>query len=371
MSNVKEIFQKDMKEAIDFAQAQEELKKKQFSLTKKRVEEEYKESQRNEEELKIAASVNLGTMSLNQIDQLRKSNAEYIAAAQKPMKFICNAFSGSVPFFRKNCIVIGAPTGQGKTTLLANACMSVMMQKNPQTGKKGRVLVISNEEASEDVFNRITALIKGFSYTNHNEFTLEQRQILDTMMPMLAKDGWLTVIGNNYFDDNGNMITGLTSTTEGIKAIFDNLLKNNEIFDAVIIDYYQNVSSSKNNSKLNQYQAQEKFCQYLDDIKNVYPAPIVVLAQIKKDDGETPYDIRIKGAKMLATKATVFIEMETDIENHRTKCTVRKGRYVKGIGKEFYVGYDKGKFVDYDVNFQIAVNALKEKKQMDGLKKEK
>ena len=97
---------------------------------------------------------------------------------------------------------------------------------------------------------------------------------------------------------------------------------------------------------------------------------IVVLAQIKKDDGETPYDIRIKGAKMLATKATVFIEMETDIENHRTKCTVRKGRYVKGIGKEFYVGYDKGKFVDYDVNFQIAVNALKEKKQMDGLKKE-
>ncbi len=110
-------------------------------------------------------------MSLNQIDQLRKSNAEYIAAAQKPMKFICNAFAGSVPFFRKNCIVIGAPTGQGKTTLLANACMSVMMQKNPQTGKKGRVLVISNEEASEDVFNRITALIKGFSYTNHNEFT--------------------------------------------------------------------------------------------------------------------------------------------------------------------------------------------------------
>ena len=364
MSEIKEKFIKDFAEASDFAQAQEEVKKKRFELEKKKVNLEFNEVKKNEEELRIAESINLGNLTLNQIDRIRKDNAEYMEAAKNPMKFICNTFNDVVPYFRKNCIVIAAPTGQGKSTIVANLAMSTMAQKNPQTGKRGRVLVISNEEDPGDLYNRVTSLIKGFSYTNHGDFTEEQRKMLDETIPVLAKDGWLTIIGNSYANDDGRVITGLTNTVEGIRTIFDSLLKNNEYFSVVVIDYYQNISSSKENVKLDQYKSQEKFCSYLDEIKNIYPAPIVVLAQIKKDDEDTPYNIRIKGAKMLADKATVFIEMETDIENHRTKCSVRKGRYIKSLGKEFYIGYDRGKFVDYDIKFQTTVNARKEQKQM-------
>lgn len=370
MSNITDQFEKDMKEAADFAQSQEEVKKKKFTLEKKRVDLQYNEVKKSEEELKIAESIDLGTLTLNQIDRIRRDNAEYMESAQHCLQFICKTFDDIIPFFRKNTIVIGAPTGQGKSTIVANLAMSVMSQKHPMTKKGGRVLILSNEEDPGDLYNRVTSIIKGFSYTNHNSFTVEQKKILDETIPILAKDGRLTIIGNSHVDDSGNLITNLTNTVEGIKTIFENLIKNKQMFDVVIIDYYQNVNSSKDNPGLGPYQVQEKFCSYLDEIKNLYPAPIVVLTQMKKDDEDTPFDIRIRGAKMLATKATVFVEMETDHENHRTKCTVRKGRYVKGLGREFYIGYDRGKFVDYDVAFQTRVNALKERKQMDSLNRQ-
>jgi HrpA-like RNA helicase len=68
---------------------------------------------------------------------------------KKSMVFMNDRFRLVVPYFQKNLILIGADTGDGKSTTVANAIYSTITKINPATGKYGRVMVLSNEEAQK------------------------------------------------------------------------------------------------------------------------------------------------------------------------------------------------------------------------------
>lgn len=333
------------------------VQEKDLTLREYRVGRDLEELEKNTAELEQAKNVKFSRMSSTNVEQLRKDNEEYMAAAKHAMTFINKEFKKAIPYFRKNLILIGGDTGDGKSTTVANLIFSTITQKNPATGKACRVLVLSNEEAPEDFYNRVTCLVKGWKYTNHDQFTDEQRKTFDEWIPKWAGSGRLTIIGDVY-----EGIPGWTTTPEGIETMLNNVINSSEEpYDVVIIDYYQNVTYSKTNPKFDEFQCQRKLSNMLDQMKRRYPGPIVLMAQMKRladDEDTTPFNVRLKGSKLICDKATFISELIPERRLLRSRWKVWKSRFTESIGDSLYTGYDRGKFVPYSLEFQANVAKL-------------
>lgn len=358
MSDLKKEDQQKLEQMAKIEKIRQETYNKRVILDSKTIDVKLKNVMSNEKELEIAKHINFGSFTEEDILELQHENQEYMRSAKIAMGFVNSTFKKVVPYFRKNIILIGAKTGDGKSTTAANIIYSTISQKNPITGKPRRALVITNEERREDVYNRVTCLARGWHYTNHDEFTDEQIEFFDKSIEVLTRTQRLQVVDNTF---KGTM--GLTSSIEGIQTIFDNLIRDKVYYDVIIIDYYQNVNHSKKDPHLNQWEAQAKLANLLDRYKNIYPAPIVVLAQTNPPDkSNTPFQQRIRGRKSIVDVSTCVLEMVADRENLRTQWIVHKNRFVESIGQGFFTGYNKGRFVEYTKEFQINVAKYKEEK---------
>ena len=359
MSKELEDFNEMLEKDAQLKLRRDVVSEKDLSLKEHRVNRDLNELIKNTSELEQAQKVSFGRMTPEAIIALVASNDEYMEAARNAMVFINSDFGKLVPYFRKNLILVGGDTGDGKSTTVANLIYSTITRQNPATGKAGRVLVLSNEEAPEDFYNRVTSIARGWKYTNHDQFTEEQRKSYSAHIPIWASKGRLTIIGDTY-----QGVPGWTTTVEGIEAVFENLLRENEIYDTVIIDYYQNIKRSKINPKLDQYQVQSMLAAVLDKMKLRYPGAIVMMAQMKKLTGEedtTPFNVRFKGSKEICDKATFICELIPERKLLRSKWLVWKSRFTEAVGQAIYTGYDRGKFVPYSMEFQLMTAKLREK----------
>lgn len=351
MSDLKEAF----KENMELEKLKVETAAKKAKLEAKWVDAKLEQQEQNERDMALAAATNYGAMSPEQILKIQQDNDDYMDSARHAMEFINPVFDNIIPFFRKNFILIGARTGEGKSTAVANIAFTTMAKVNPQTGKTRRVLVITNEERAEDFYNRITALARGWHYTNHNKFTQEQRDTFSKMIPILASGGRLTVVDNNHAGSHG-----VTTTIDGICTIFDNLIANKEYYDVILIDYYQNIISSQKYPNLSENEVQARLSRMMDKYKNIYPAPIVMFAQITppdKDD-KIPFQHRIKGRKIIMDPATCAVEMIRNTKELYTLFKIHKSRFTEAIGQDVKVGYDRGRFVKYDSAFAEKVQKM-------------
>jgi len=365
MSDIKDKALEELEKTAATEQLKAETAAKRAILDSKIVSSKLEQVEQNERDLELAKKAQYGALSKEQVEKIVKENDDYMEAAMTPIPFITETFDGAVPFFRKNFILIGAHTGSGKSTAVANIAYNCFKKKRAD-GKVRRVLVITNEERAEDFYNRITALYKGWHYTNHSEFTEEQRAEFRRMIPILASGGRLTVIDNNHGGSHG-----VTTSIEGIQGIFEALIENKEWYDVVIIDYYQNIIASKKNPYMNEYEVQARLTRMMDQFKNIYPAPIVMMAQItpqgEKDD--VPFQYRIKGRKIIMDATTFACEMVADREHLMTHWIVHKSRFTSVVGQKFKTGYDKGRFVPYTTAFaeQVQRMALDRKARQLGM----
>lgn len=368
MSESKQDYESKFDAAVKAEADKLDLQAKEAEVRKHRANVALDQIKTAEDEMNRAANLNLDRLSPEQIVELRKQNADYMEAAKYPITFINPEFVKLVPSFRKNIILIGAVTGAGKSTAVANIAAPIIFQKKKSDQKLGRVLVMTNEEKSEDVYNRVTCLAQGWSYTNHSDFTDEQKKVFDQWIAFLSQEGRLTVV-----DDNYGGVCGTTTTLEGIKGIFENLIKNKIFYDAIIIDYYQNVQESKLDPNLDQYKVQARLSRMLDHYKNIYPAPIYVFIQLepstsKDGNKKIPFRHRIEGRKVILNVSTACIEMVADKENLSTEFYFHKSRFTQFNGESITMDYVKGKFVKQDKEARRIRDALKEQALADAAK---
>lgn len=359
MSKELDEFEQKLEADKKMDQRKKEVQEKSLILQEHRVDRDLTRLMQNQDELKKGQEVDFSSLPQSYVDELVNSSNKYIEAARLSMCFMNEMFRLVVPYFQKNLILIGADTGDGKSTTVANIIYSTITTPNPATGKLGRALVLSNEEAPEDFYNRITAVHMGLKYTNHNLITDEEKETYAKFIPLWCKDDRLSIIGDTY-----QGISGWTTTLEGIEKIFTNLIDSGNAPDVVILDYYQNVKRSKNDPELDQYKTQAMFAAFLDKMKLVYPGPIVVMAQMKRltgDDDTTPFNVRLKGSKEICDKATFIAEITPERKLLRSKWKIWKSRFNDSAGEDFHVGYDRGKFVPYDEAFQASVAKIVQK----------
>ena len=327
-----------------------EFRRKESELHRDRIDTQHEEMELRKEELEKSQSIDLGNISPERIKQLQADNTDYLEKAKNAKVFINDHFKGKIPYFPRNIILVAAATGDGKSTTSANLAAHALQQGQ-------RVLVISNEEAITDVYNRVTCLFKGWSYANHEKFTTEQRTVFNKFIDLLSKR--MAVV-----DDTFNGSIGQTSTLEGVEAILNSLIENKSKFDVIIIDYYQNIDRSTKNPKLKDWEVQGRVAKFIDKFKNSYDAPIVVLAQMKPNsDEKMSFKESIEGRKAILNVATCALQMLADRENQRTAFIIKKSRFPESMGETIYVGYKRGQYVLYDKGFKMEAQMMKEQRK--------
>ncbi len=333
----------------------EALKEKEYELRKTRVDIQHSELLKRQEQQKAFGVLPIGQNIAERAEKLSVENEEYIRLAKGSATFLSmDIFKDKVALFPRNIILIGAETGTGKSTTVANFVESYLKQ-----GK--RVLVITNEEYPTDILNRIIFLLNDWTYTNHDEVTDEQLATCRDLYPKI-----MTRV--EIIDDKFNGIGGTTTTYEGIKSICETVTakfqQGDVPYDAILIDYIQNIKSSIENPMLAQWQVLDRLGAYIDNWKGSYPAPMLLFSQLKAATGEhDSFKDRIEKFKAVMNHATTAIEVKADRENLRTEWIFRKNRFKGAVGISVFTGYERGRYIDYDQEFMTKTRLKNDEKK--------
>jgi len=355
MSQIDDIANDPLLDLFDAVQQEQEVKKqvitelndKKLEIEVHRTEQQYKKM-KDALELKADLSdINIELNNQELVEHLVKVNTQYLNTVKtKAMAFLTDSFAGVVPYMPNNLILVGARTGRGKSTTCANLTYRALMQ-----GKK--VLNISNEEKAIDVYNRVTSLIDDEAYIDHANFSQEKIKHLNDRIRQLSQR--LLVVDDDYVGK-----TGGASILEVLQGYITKAVET-KTYDIILIDYYQKINISSENSALSQYEVQAKFADWIGDILKHPDCPaIVVMAQLKPDDKDgKPIEDRMEGRKLITKPATCILEAAPDYNRRCTRFIVHKTRWSENNGAEIDVGYVRGKYVKYDKEFQQYVEKVK------------
>lgn len=336
-----------------------EIQAKQAELTKFKTEAQYEDMLRNKRSLEQLGSLSVEHMSEEEMDRISQEGTDFINASRNRFGFIIDtpAFNHISPMFAGNLIMIGAVSGRGKSTITANVIYGMAIQ-----GK--RALVLSNEETAALVYQRVACLHLGLDITKKSEFTEDQIKAIEINSKKFAKR--ITVI-----DDNKSGLSGVTTSIEGITHVFDKLLESPVKYDAIVLDYWQGVSASKKMPGAKAWEVQQRLSDYLDQFKNKYPAPILIMSQMHPEDKNTDkgFEERIKGSKAIYVRSTIAFEVKANFPLRMSEWVIHKSRYfpIPPADGSLKVGWERGKFVPYTAEFKSKMEDINRAAQMNRL----
>ena len=164
-------FNDSREKEIDLDKKRKDLQEKKILVDSYKYDYELAKINKNEEDLKRVQEANVGILDETKIAKIQEDNRNYLNNLNDSFVFLDPNLSKLVTAWNGNLILLGAKTGGGKSSFTANLILSTILQKNPNTNKNRRVLVISNEEAALSVYNRLTCLKEDWDYSEQKEFT--------------------------------------------------------------------------------------------------------------------------------------------------------------------------------------------------------
>src|ERR1019366_4901127 len=113
--------------------------------------------------------------SKDSLRKMFKNASNYNKMLSERLTLINESLTAAIPFTRENLYLFCAYTGSGKSTVSANISYPLWKQRK-------KLLVISNEETSQDICFRIACLEKGYNFNDWKDGKMSsehQRECLD------------------------------------------------------------------------------------------------------------------------------------------------------------------------------------------------
>src|ERR1017187_6160670 len=163
--------------ALDLSQSicdndEPSIEQKEQYLKIRRINKKYEEQKKVEAEIEKSKNLDLRVIPSGFYDDLAKQSQIIRHAQSENLPFVTPNLTELVPLTYPNLITIGANSGSGKTTTAAN--ITFQLYKNQK-----RVLILSNEELTLDVLDRISCLELGYNINERASFTPDQQRKLD------------------------------------------------------------------------------------------------------------------------------------------------------------------------------------------------
>lgn len=329
---------------------------KQKIIQRHNIDQKLKEIERQKEELERISKIDIMNLPDSYFTKMDEEQDRMIQSLKNRMPFINGPLTDFVPFSYPNLLLVGAETGSGKSTAAANIVYSLLKGDKREDGTGRKVLVISNEEMAVHVLNRIICLEEGWNYNNLKDFKTDQLNVLKEKRRILSANGRIRVIDSEF-----DGYKDATSTIEGLKVLlesaYNHYKETGDHYDAIVIDYFQKIDTSKENPRLDSWRVLIDVSNYLDNFYKRYPAPIVVFSQIKPESKDDSYfENRIKLCKNIAVVCTHALEIKRNIKMSESTFTCHKHRFSGDmVGTSVITHWDRGRFIPYSDEFKMKI----------------
>lgn len=262
--------------------------------------------------------------------KMYKSVDSYNKMLDEKITLVNDPLTSAIPFTRENLYLFCAYTGSGKSTVAANISYPLWKE-----GKK--ILVISNEEAEQDVLYRIACLELGLSFNDYKKGNMPPEDQTKACLLFKEISKFVKVLDVNLQD-------GLMTKIEGVKKVLEEV--KDKGYSCIMIDYYQLVQGSINDSSKTRYDVLNELRLYLGRYIKGADLPVVLFVQLYSQ-GKRPskdIDMRIKECSAIVEPATVIIEVVPNWELQTSDFVIHKDRF--GLaGNKITCGFNNGRFV--------------------------
>jgi len=334
----------------DFNLLEKEKELKKEKIAEELCKRQYTKSLRERLENFSLTDYEAGTTQAKRATQiLNQINIDKRVVAKR-LTFINETLSRYVPLLGGSLYLIGAVSGSGKSTCVANIV-------HPLWKAKKKILVLSNEETQKDVYARIACLdLLNGDFNAWRKGLVDSKTHLDITAKILDIIPYVTVVDNSA--------GAPPSTIEGIQKTLEEAKKKNS-YDCILIDYAQNCKTSIFNPHLDNTTVMYQLRDYLNSYISTSSIPLVLFTQLKpfvsdKDQRDRKIESRIKWCTGLFEIATCVIEIIRDRENRMSIFHVEKDRF-GDIGPDVPCRFERGKYVELSVDEMLALEMPKEK----------
>jgi hypothetical protein len=277
----------------------------------------------------------------NEIIQERKDLRE------RSFPFISPAFHPDTRL-HSGLVVVGAVTGQAKSTTNANVIASFIKEQDQK-----RAVVISNEESMDAVYNRIACVLLKLDYNRYhrgqmsasdgNRVEEKARSLMDRVEVITNINGW----DMTYLED--------------VQAVMEWASRDPDV-GLIAIDYLQTIAFSRESRMLSQYDVSKRFGNYLVSHGKKKGAPVVLFVQLKNKVGDnTFFKSRVEGDSHTINHAELVVEILPDFNQSTTKFVIQKSRWGIPQGTEVHATFVAGRYEfkeDSDANEEATLSIV-------------
>lgn len=243
--------------------------------------------------------------------------------------FISKSFLPGL-WLSQGLILVGAKSGRAKSTTASNVLAGFLRSVPDKTA-----FVISNEEATDAVYERTACVLLELSYIDLSKGQLspkEERLVEECIADEIIKRVEVVEDGKfnmSYLDDVQSVLE--TAAVDGVGL--------------VVVDYLQCITQSRAEPDLEAFQISKKLGFYLKEYGRANGVPVVTFVQLNAASDGADFAGRVQNDKTIFNHAFLAIEIEPDFETLTTKFKIHKDRFFGHTGKEVQMEFKGGRYV--------------------------
>jgi len=246
------------------------------------------------------------------------------------------SFLGSDLNLRMGVTVIGGCTGKGKSTCSANL-LADFFNRYPTK----QALVITNEEVSADVLDRIACVHLQTDFYKYRDGVVPQEveeRVEEAAQQLFER---IEVVSSSKVD--------MTCLEDVIDVLV--FAASKDYINLVVVDYLQTVTWSRECRELNAYEVSKRLGIFLKDYGRKISIPVAIFAQIQpapssESEWVPDFSTRIQGDKTFVNHCIMAIEIIPSFKDLTTQFYIHKDRYGSTQGSRLLFNYERGRLVE-------------------------